>query len=260
MNNPVIHPFGSFFYRLTKWRRKYLHTKSFWLEIIANSLAVIISVLAYTEYPTAVLILGLAFLAAQLHPPIDTLLARKDREELRRKVIFEFFCFMNRTFFPTNENEHRFTLFTVDLVNKNFIAPYVRFYVGCPGMNEADKSKARYPWDTKGVGFGYTGMAWQRPKRFFYTTFPAFRSREDFEDYYINHLSIPKEVVKDISDYMVSVRQIFCYGFVDSKEQCLGILSLDSRIEWPQHPDAMPLLPEMLGALRTLLDSLFRSR
>lgn len=241
--------FNSRFYKIRKWCRRNLHFTTI-LDLIGGATAVFIGVLAYTPYPYLVSMLGVLYITTQAPRALLALKERRSIELSHRKAIHGFLHYMNNKLFG-DQTDHRLTLFTVDPVNSDYIIPYVRFRVGgIDGIKDAEDSKSHYP-----KGIGYTGMAWEQPRNYHSCVFPEFEDRQSFEYYYTHELNIPRDIVEEISDYMVRVRQIFCYGFVDSRDQFLGVLSLDSCIEWECKPDEMPLLGEMLGVLGTLLES-----
>jgi hypothetical protein len=208
--------------------------------------------LAISNHPVAVALLA-SFYALTLIVRGGIVLRRKiGKKHLEVRIIHKFFHYMNQKLF-NNLPGYRFTLFTVDPVNSNYITPYIRFQIGGrDGLTDAEKSKAHYS-----QGMSYTGIAWQHPRQCHRHVFPLFADREEFAFYYVNTLKVPREVVKHISDYMIEVRQIFCYGFVDASDQFMGVLSIDSDTEWGQTPDSMVLLGEMLGVLKALLGTLF---
>ena len=258
MNKKIIpdvkYPFDSRRYKVIKWSCKYLQATTI-LDAIAATLMVITMALAYSTHPNAVIVLSLFYILTIAIRAFIVLRKRRSLDKLRRTAIHQFFHDMDHKLFGDQVN-HRFTLFTVDPVNNKYITPYVRFSVGgIDGIKDAEQSKSRYL-----KGTGYTGMAWKEPRNYHFCTFPEFKDRGEFEYYYTHELKIPEDIVKEISDYMVNVRQIFCYGFVDSKDQFLGALSLDSCIEWRYTPDEMPLLNDILGTLRALLESILKSR
>lgn len=237
-------------YRIKRWFFRYFYFTAA-LDGINSVVAITIAVLAYSEYPRTAYALGGLFVIILSSRIYLVVKRRRSRYYTEKKVIHDFFYYMNNKMFDGAAG-HRFTLFIIDPVNSNFITPYVRFEVGGTNAIEAaERSKARY---LKGIG--YTGMAWEKTKFYLSHPFPDFNSREQFEDYYINILKIPKDIVEDISNYMVKVKHIFCYGLVDKRDQFLGVLSLDSLSIWEKNPES---LAEMLSLLELLLESFFRS-
>lgn len=207
--------------------------------------------LAYSEFPRIVELLAFVYVALFFVRSFMISKRIKTRDKRDKEIILRMLHYMNDKLFGRN-SEHRLTLFVVDDVHKDYISPYVRFSIGgIDGVKDAEESNAHY---TKGCG--YTGIAWKQPSKCHVTVFPDFKTREEFEYYYLTKLSIPKEVVSNISDYMVKTKQIFCYGLVDSKDQFLGVLSIDSPIIW--QPSTMTFLTEMLGLIRTVLEPIIR--
>jgi len=39
--------------------------------------------------------------------------------------------------------------------------------------------------------------------------------------------NIPDEIIDELSDYMLSIKAIICYAFLDPSDKLLGILSID---------------------------------
>lgn len=220
-------------------------------EIVGSVAAAIVMAMALTKYPIAVGLLSILYVLTLLVRGGLILRRKIGRKHLEARIIRNFFHDMNEKLFG-NLPGHRFTLFTVDPVNPDYITPYVRFVIGGKdGLSDAEESNAHYLRD-----MSYTGIAWQHPGYYHRHVFPLFKDREDFEFYYVNTLGIPREVVQDISKHMIGVRQIFCYGFVGSDDQFLGALSIDSDTEWGQIPGSLPMLREMLGILRSILETL----
>lgn len=254
MNNlpPIKYPFGSWKYKILKRCYLYLSPPTVFLDIFGAIITVIIACLAYSNYPNSVLWCGIIYVVTQIIRAILTASKRIERESIQRKAIHAFLCDMNRKMFGRNSSHQTFTLFTIDPVNTNYIIPYVRFSVGGRGINDAEESKAYYP-----KGISYTGQAWKSPNKYISTAFPLFKDRDDFENWYINEINIPREIVKNISDRMVGVKQIFCFGFVDNNDQFIGVLSLDSTVEWNREPKKMAHLGESLQNLKTILNSFY---
>lgn len=237
-------------YTIKKWFFRYFYFTAA-LDGINSAVAISIATLAYSEHPRLVYALGGSFVVILSSRVYFVVKRRRSRYYTEKKVIHDFFFYMNNKMFGGVAG-HRFTLFVIDPVNSNFITPYVRFEVGgTNGIEAAERSKARY---IKGIG--YAGMAWERTKSYISHPFPDFNSRELFEDYYINTLKIPRDIVADLSNYMVKVKHMFCYGLVDKQDQFLGVLSLDSLSSWEKEP---AFLAEMLSLLELLLESFFRS-
>lgn len=245
---PIKAPFGSRRYRLRKFFKKY-----FSLANIADLVSLIVTfslgaVLAFERQPWVAGVLVLVYVIAQFTRGLIGLKRIKDQEEHRVEVIRQFFHHMNETIFG-GSNQHRFTLFTVDPINKNYIIPYVRHRIG-GGNDDAKNSKAYYP-----TGVGYTGLAWETPNTSFYKEFPEFNNRDEFEEYYRYRLQIPADIVSNISDHMLHVRHIFCWGFTDRTGRGLGVLSLDSREPWDQKPEEMSELSAKLASLKIFLEA-----
>lgn len=252
--SPTRFPFDSRKYKILKWCSRNLQTMTI-LEVVGAVAAAFVMMLAFSEHPKAVALFASVYVLTLIVRGGIVLRLKIGRKHLEAGIIHKFFHYMNQKLF-NNLPGHRFTLFTVDPVNSSYITPYIRFRIGGrDGLRDAEESRAHYS-----QGMSYTGIAWQHPKRCHMHVFPNFGNREEFEFYYVNTLQVPRDAVQQISDYMIGVRQIFCYGFVDSRDQFLGVLSIDSNTEWGQPADSMPLLDEMLGILRALLETLFSRR
>jgi hypothetical protein len=168
----------------------------------------------------------------------DVIRNRKARDYLQASVLREFFADMNREVFA-DDALTRFTLFRVSPFDEKRIVPWYR-YVRETGdvIREAQRSRASY---RKGEGF--TGDAWRRAgNELVFASFPAFSSRREFEEYYQNTVGIEAESVNAISDFMIDVRTIVSYGFVDDAGGFLGLLSIDLRNPVTVTTEGMPML------------------
>ncbi|MBA3036521.1 MAG: hypothetical protein FP814_08520 [Desulfobacterium sp.] len=219
---PFGFPFGSRRYRLLKTIHKYFRQKYF-LDAIAALLTFALgAMVAFNRHPYWAGILLFGYISIQLVRGFFAIQRIQEMDAEHKALTRSFFHYMNGKLFPQTQNYHRFTLFIQDDVNKNYIIPYVRYYIGAAeGETNLDNSKVRYP---KNVS--YTGMAWGDPEKFLYKSFPSFADRQEFERFYIHELKIPHSIVKNISDYMVKVRHIFCFGFVDDMGNFIAVLSL----------------------------------
>jgi hypothetical protein len=87
-----------------------------------------------------------------------------------------------------------------------------------------------------------TGKAWEEAgQSLLLQVFPKFLTREEFEDHYVNTWGIDKATVRDLSQYMVGVRTMFCYAFIGHDERTLGVLSLDFQV--PLNIEPKPSFP-----------------
>jgi hypothetical protein len=168
----------------------------------------------------------------------DVIRNRRARDYLQASVLREFFADMNREVFA-DDALTRFTLFRVSPFDEKRIVPWYRYDHGTDDViSEAQRSRASY---RKGEGF--TGDAWLRAgNQLVFASFPAFSDRREFEEYYRNTIGIKAETVNEISDFMMNVRTILSYGFVDEAGGFLGLLSIDLRNPVTITTEGMPML------------------
>lgn len=211
-------------FRIRCWR--YLRIRDF-LQVGMGLAGATLAVAAYSSHPSVTRIAGASYVIFLLIAGITTIRQRVARGYLMSEVLWGLFSHMNREIFR-DDSRTRFTLFRRDPFFPQYIVPWYRFRKGATdGIYEADLSKARYR-----RGEGYTGKAWEDPgSKLYCAAFPDFKTRAEFETYYIDELQIDPKAVRDISDYMWHTRTLFSYGFTDSRGKFLGVLSLDI-----QHP------------------------
>jgi len=152
---------------------------------------------------------------------------RDNRFGIEGLVVGGLFDFINKELFGRS-NRTRFTLFREAPFRSSHIVPWYRFRRGCKSpIEEAETSMARYK-----PGEGLTGGAWSNPARnLVFQILPAFSNRHEMELFYINALEVTPETARSISDFMVEVRGIVSYAYLDSRDQFLGLLSLDVKGE-----------------------------
>jgi hypothetical protein len=244
-------------YRLRRWRRDYLRAKDFLSLLAALSMGGL-AIATYSTHPVLTATLGTFYLAIVTIEFALSVRTRRSRDRIQGEVLWGLFSLINKEVFK-GDYRTRFTLFKPDILLRDQITPWYRYFKGGQGpIEEAIESRAKYKRKE-----GMTGRAWDEAGRsLLLQVFPRFASREEFENHYINTLKIDKTTVKDLSDYMVGVRTMFCYAFVGHGERTLGILSLDSQAPFEVHPkpsfpspeDGHPV-PLDHGQLRLLLGS-----
>jgi hypothetical protein len=244
-------PIGSPSHKLARWFVDRFTPSTFLLDISGFILATTISCLSWKKQDfTPALYIGITYIAVQAVRAFLIIKRKEVKNLARKRTIHTLFRTMNRNMFGDSANHHRFTLFVPDLIHKEYITPYVRFSVGGNGISDSDKSKSYYP-----RGVGYTGMAWESPDTYHSRKFPEFSTRDAFELYYTETLNIPEKIVTQLSSTMQKVKQIFCYGFIDSNDQFIGVLSLDSCISWD--PNENQYLGKTLIIAKEIISSLF---
>jgi len=152
--------------------------------------------------------------------------ARESRYALQGFVISGLFDFINKEVFARS-NHTRFTLFReAPLRREKCVVPWYRFRRGgTDPIKEADTSRARYR-----LGEGVTGQAWQKPARdLVVQLIPRFATRRLMEAYHIQFFHVLPETASSISDYIVGVKAIISYAYLDHRDQFMGLVSLDIR-------------------------------
>lgn len=250
----VKYPFYSRKYKLCKYFHKYFKKKYIY-DAISAFLALLLAIFALVNKQQPALIIGITvtYFFIQVLRAYSSLVKTGRGEQYYKEIIRQYFHYMNKRLFGETPCDHRFTLFTIDTVNANYIIPYARYCKGGGDAgDDAEKSKARYP-----KGYGYTGIAWDKPGQCWYRKFDEFKTREQFNEFYEYELNIPAEIVKDLSPRMMETRHIFCWGIADATGKFLGVLSLDSRVDWPKDPPEMKDLAMLLGCLEAILVAIF---
>jgi hypothetical protein len=213
---------GSWHYRLRLrlWRKfrgrdllgVLLFILAAWLGALGNDLRYVVPiVVAYF-----VLALWRALLIVQ---------SRESRHQAQGIIIQGLFDFINKELFGRS-NRTRFTIFKRAPYRSAFIIPWWRFRIGGKdAVQEADASQARYR-----EGEGITGRVWAQPAdELTLQVFPQFDSHAVMEAFYIDTFGVSREIAGSISDYMVQVRAIVSYAFLDGRDHFIGLLSLDIR-------------------------------
>jgi hypothetical protein len=170
--------------------------------------------------------------------------ARGARDHAFREAVCQVFHWLYREMFAS-QADRRFTLFVIDPLDSESLIPKVRYSPGSRTLMAEFKSSARYC-----RGEGSTGRAWEDPGSLLFNEFPQFGSREEFEAYYVSRLKIQRDTVRGLSSYMVNVRGIYSYGFMDARGDLLGVLSIDVQGD-ARRLDADPVekLVRALGAV-----------
>lgn len=191
------------------------------LSLGATLVAIVISALGKNK--SIVLPLLCAFLMFTIWRFWITFKSRDAKIVLLAETAGGLFRFMNKTLFG-DAHTTRFTLFQL---SGGTLRPVARYFKGCTDVvQEAESSSCAYR-----IGEGITGSAWRSDgEQFDIQTLPPFERRRTLMDaYYIDTLKIPKDVVRNISDYMVDVRAILSYPLRDSHGKSLGLISIDIR-------------------------------
>lgn len=195
---------------------------------------------------------------------------RRAQDHLQAEVLWDLFNNMNQKIFADSYRT-RFTLFREDPVRHGELVPWTRFQKGGSGpLREAARSRARYR-----RGEGSAGRAWNEAgESILLTQAGPFETREAMVQEYINSLHIRPDVAEKISEYMEQAYAFFSYGFVDSRNHLLGVLSVDLCGRVTQHengdltfearrPDREAIVINMeemmskIGSIQSVLESLF---
>ncbi len=211
-------------YRFRIWCFRNVRRKDF-LQLVMAMATGGLAISTYSLHPERVLILGGVYFFALLLLYGDTLRSRGAKDRVQAEVLWGLFSHMNKEIFH-DDNTTRFTLFIPSPLRSDYLVPWYRYRKGGQDpIAEALKSKARYR-----RGEGFTGQAWENAGNdLFCGSFPVFGSRNDFDKYYISELEIEPDTVRELSDFMVSIRTIFTYGFTETTGKLLGVLSLDMQ-------------------------------
>jgi hypothetical protein len=152
-----------------------------------------------------------------------TLRSREARDLTMATAVGGLFHQINTQVFASSQCT-RFTLFQ-EAPFRSCIVPICRYRRnGREPITEAEASRS---WYRRGEGI--TGRAWDGPSNEFdVQVLPDFENKRGvMEAYYLHHLQVPKPRLQAISDYMVRVRGIVSYTFANSREQQLGLMSID---------------------------------
>lgn len=149
--------------------------------------------------------------------------SRRHRDHEKRETVCQLFHWFYDEVFQ-GMPDRRFTLFVLDPLDKRSIIPIVRYSRGHRDLMCEWHSKAQYQRNE-----GCTGRAWERAEKLIKSDIRPFANRQDFEACYLDELKISKATVQGLSDYMVQVRRIYSYGFLDHKGELLGVVSIDVK-------------------------------
>jgi hypothetical protein len=193
------------------------------LNITAAIITAALAVNSYSTKPTLSIFLGIFYVLVVIALLIIGIRNRVARDFFHAQVLWGLFSLINDEIYAGDERT-RFTLFQRSPLKPRYIVPTYRFYRGgSDPISEADQSRARFKY-----GEGITGEAWQRAGQdLLFMALPKFATRQEFEGYYIDSLSIQREVVGDLSRFMEETESIFCYGFLSPRDSLLGVLSID---------------------------------
>lgn len=214
-------------HRARRWVRIYFRRTDL-LDALANLCLIVVALAGYHELKKAAerrllfggAVLYVFFTAWRI---IRVARRRRARDATERDTILQLF---HRTYAEAFgiAPDRRLTLFVVDPENEHELMPLVRYELGKQWPVAETISHARYH-----RGEGFTGRAWQEPSNVLFQQLPDFPDRTAFEKYYTNTLKIRPDVVRALSEYMVNVRSIYSYGFLDFKGGLLGVLSVDVK-------------------------------
>lgn len=164
-----------------------------------------------------------------LIPKYTLAFARKRRRDAGRNAYIHALLgrFVNEVF--GSPPGCRATWFDNDVIHRNVLVPRVRYAPGESRLSRLWSSRREllalyYP---RGVSF--TGLAWAVPSAPLVHEFPPFSGRAEMEKYYEEELHIAPDIIELISNSMVRVRTILCFGIDDParKDEVLGVLSID---------------------------------
>jgi hypothetical protein len=232
-------------YRIMRWWSRYLRiTDIFRLGVLAAAGALAAN--SYSFSPKVSMIAGASYFVLMLAAAVQTFHEREAYDSVQGEVVWGLFHQMNKEIFH-GDHRARFTLFRCAPIRRDFIVPWYRYCKGALGpIQEAEKSKARYKRNE-----GLTGAAWVRTGQLLWPTLPKFSDRAEFEKYYIYELKIDRDIVQELSDFMVGVETIFTCGFEDGHGKFLGVLSLDLQSPVPVNFDsqALALVVRSIGSV-----------
>jgi len=216
--------------------------RNIFLDSAASLVTVFIGVLAYSEHPTWVYVLGGIYVTITATGVYLTIGGWESDRNIEYWVFHDFFQYMNQKLFDGKQG-HRYTLFTVDSVYPDYLTPYVRFTIGetlLEAATAAEKSRAIVPRKC-----GYVGIAWEKPESLIYREFPVFGSRDAYIAYCTDVLHFPRSIVENTSPYMYNVRSRFCWGILDGERRSfLGVLSIDSKDLWGSNDNSSSIDPQ----------------
>jgi hypothetical protein len=204
------------------------------------------------------------FLGTAMLAFLETVRGRKSRDHIQAEVLRSFFSQVHGELFPEDQ-QLRITLFRRCPYSSEYIVPWFRYTPGGGDLiNEAKKSRAKYR-----IGEGFTGYAWQNAgTEIIIASFPEFKDRESFESYYTRTLRIDADTVKKISNEMVRTRTVLSHGFQDSRENFLGVLSVDLHapleVDAGKHPRIgavrihSDVMVQLLNSIENVLEAFAR--
>lgn len=213
--------FWSWRYRVSLWAHRYFRWQDPF-QILMFVAAGVLAVNSYTTEPEVSLAAGIVYLLSLAVYWFIVINSREARDYVQGEVVWDLFNQLNQQAFH-DEDRTRFTLFKPAPLRRNEIIPWYRFEKsGSNAIEEAHDSRVHYK-----RGEGYTGRAWAKPNKLICGLLPHFDTREQMSDFYANSLEIRRSVVNEISEHMEQVQTVFSYGFVNHRNQLLGVLSLD---------------------------------
>ncbi|MEK7995447.1 MAG: hypothetical protein AAB403_16730 [Planctomycetota bacterium] len=204
-------------------------------------MAAVLAANTYTTHPELTILVSTLYVVVLILIFVATFRSRRARDQIQGEVVWGQFALINKEIFK-GDYRTRFTLFKEDSFHRGQISPWYRYFKGGRGpIKEAEESRARY---SRTKADGLTGQAWQEAGRcMLWRLFPKFNNRQEFEDYYINKLGMSEKTVKHLSDYMIGVQSMFCFGFVCRREKTLGVLSIDFKAPLTVDAQGEPSFP-----------------
>jgi hypothetical protein len=218
--------FYNWWYRRRLWTIRYFQWRDM-LPLLGTCLAIVLAVNSYSSYPILSIICGVSYLIVATSHFVLGLRARRALDYGRGEVVGTLFAFINQHVFG-GDHRTRFTLFVPAPGKPEYIIPWYRYREGGNGpVDEARRSRARYRRDE-----GETGRAWaQAGRKVLCSSFPPFKTKQEFQTFYIDQMKVDADVARELSDYMVGVRTMFSYGCVGANHRILGVLSVDFQAE-----------------------------
>ncbi|MCK4303968.1 MAG: hypothetical protein KAY24_06995 [Candidatus Eisenbacteria sp.] len=201
---------------------------------------------------------GAAYLVFMFMGLRAALRERTERDQLARHAVAALFKFMNDRLFDSR-NDTRFTFFVPHetLVAQGStevpIVPWVRFRVGgFDPIREAESSNVQYL-----PGEGITGFAYAEPRDHVHLVyFPPFETREQMALHYVEEMHVQQNTANQLSRYNRDVRAILAYGFVDSEDRMLGVMTVDFTHDIEHIELDVDRIEEMLVLIQGVLQSI----
>ncbi len=208
-------------HRFRVWRWRYVYRKQL-VKIGIAVASVVMGLSAASERNPVGIAAGVVFVLLSIWSIRDLL---QPRDRVQAAMLWKAFSRANK-YFLDNSGGTRFTVFRPSIVDSDVLVPWYRFQKGGQGaIKEAQKSRARFK-----EGEGTAGSVWKSRKEDWVFSRPdrEFGTRAQFDQYCIDKLELPKDVVSDLSDHMIPVRYIFAQLILTDDDKLLGVLTIDS--------------------------------